>query len=60
MQSLLSENEVRERIEAAMIEAARFRRRLESPLPEEDRRVVRRQLEELENEIAAMRRRLVA
>lgn len=56
--TLLDETHVFERIEAAMIDARRLRRSLEASGHEEDRRVLRQQLQEVERRIASLRHHL--
>jgi len=52
------ETVVYEQLEAATVEVARLRQRLEAMTDEGDRRIVRRQLAETESRIAALQRRL--
>lgn len=56
--TLLDETHVMERIEAAMIEARRVRSTLEHSRRDEDRRVLRQQLDETERRIASLREHL--
>ncbi|NBC11264.1 MAG: hypothetical protein GVY24_05935 [Planctomycetes bacterium] len=52
------ETEVFEQLEAAAVEVARLRRKLEGLTDEQDRAVVKRQLSETETRIEALQRRL--
>ena len=58
MPSLLDETHVMEQIEAAMIEARRVRSTLDHSRGEEDRRVLRQQLDETERRIESLRGQL--